>query len=176
MWTRNIRCSEAPAVVGWGSTNSIRSNAWPNLARETFLHIPLKFSGLPERNVLLVNGMKLTLTAPEGTAWTGGWKSAYTEVWPETGDREMTYAMKRRDYERLKRSSVRVQIELALSQYVEDQPRELILSGESFSDKKLGICRINPFNWSDLDCLKPFSSPGFIASVDFTQSPCGAHD
>src|SRR5882672_10275330 len=92
----------------------------------------------------------------EALPWTRGWRTAYSEAWPEDERHDVSYDMKRKDYERLKNSSVRVQIELALSQYVEDQPRVLVLSTAPFSDEKLGTCRINPPSASYLECLKPF--------------------
>jgi hypothetical protein len=136
------------------------------------LHIPLKTSGIAAKNVVLFQGMKLTLTTPDGVAWTRGWRTVYSEVWPEDERTELSYEMKRKDYDRLKNSNMHIQIELALSQYAEDQPRELVLSSGPFSDEKLGTCRINPLSASYLECLKPFSSPGLIASVDPQQSAC----
>jgi len=173
-----VEGNQAPAVVSWRSSDLDTTNRgiWPDVSGDVSITIPLKISGIAENNVVLFNGMKLTLTSPEGVAWTRGWRATYSEVWPEDEGSELSYEMKRQDYERLKNSTVRIQIELALSQYVEDQPRELILSSGSFSDEKLGTCRINPLNASDLECLRPFSSPGFIASVDSQQSPCGSDD
>src|SRR5882762_5642281 len=171
-----VEGDRAPAIVSLRSFNLHAVGIWPELLSDMPLQIPLKISGIAEKSVVLFQGMKLTLTTPDGVAWTRGWRTVYSDAWPEDERHDVSYEMKRKDYERLKNSSVRVQIELALSQYVEDQPRVLVLSTAPFSDEKLGTCRINPPSASYLECLKPFASPGFIASFDAQQSACASDD
>jgi hypothetical protein len=175
---RLVESNQAPIIVNLRSPDldtTIRGIS-PDLSSDVSFQIPLKISGIAERNVILFNGLKLTLTIPDGGTWTRGWRATYGEVWPGDERSELSYEMKRQEYERLKNSNVRMQIELALSQFAEDQPRELILSSELFSDEKLGTCRINPLTASELECLRPFNSPGYIASVDPQQSPCDSRD
>ena len=146
---------------------------WPEFAPVISLRIPLKISGLAQGSMLMVQGMKLTLTAPDGAVWTNGWRYSYAQAWPG-GEfiSDLTYGMKRQDFEKWKNLTARAHIELAMSRYVEDQPREIVLPAGSFSDAQLGICRTDPYNPSFLECLKPFHGPAYMATFDGRESSC----
>jgi len=92
-----VEDNQAPAVVSWRSSDLDTRNrgVWPDLSGIVSLHIPLKISGMAEKNVVLFNGMKLTLTTPEGVAWTRGWRATYSEVWPEDEGSELSYEQRR---------------------------------------------------------------------------------
>jgi len=64
------------------------------------IQLPLKISGIAEKSVVLFQGMKLTLLlTPDGVAWTRGWRTAYSDAWPEDERHDVSYEMKRKDYE-----------------------------------------------------------------------------
>ena len=151
---------------------TVDSNRWSEFVPEVSLRIPLQISGLPPGSRLSFDGLKLTLTGPDGAVWTKGWRTSYVQAWPEDATVELTYGMKGEDFKKWKNSTVRVHIELAMSRYVEDQPRELVLQSSVFSDPQLGICRLDPDTGSSLQCLKPFHGPPYMATFDDRESPC----
>jgi len=150
-----------------------KEERWSEFIPEVYLHVPLKISGLAPGGQLSFEGMKLTLTASDGAVWTKGWRSIFAQVWPEDEAVELTYGMNRKDFEKWKDTTVRVQIELAMSRYVEDQPREVVLPAGVFSDPELGTCRINPDNASQVECMRPFHAPSYLATFDAREFPCG---
>jgi hypothetical protein len=173
-----VESNRAPAILSLRSPAAQAGNRgfWRDFANEVQIGIPLRTSGVADGSVVLIQGMKLTLTTPDGAVWTRGWRIAYSAVWPGDERKDLIYEMTRKDFERWKNSTVRVQIELAMTQYAEDQPREITLTREPFFDTKLGMCRIDPLNPSYLECLEPFRAPGFMATADPRQSPCYTSD
>ena len=151
---------------------SAKEERWSEFTLEVPLRIPLKISGLTPGSRLSFEGIRLTLAAPDGAVWTRGWRASYGQVWPEDEALELTYGMKREDFKKWKNTTVRVHIELAISRYIEDQPRELVLHADIFSDPQLGNCRINPDGSSNFQCLRPFHNPAYMITFDGQKSPC----
>jgi hypothetical protein len=176
-----VRQGQAPARIELNFRSPEQKEAnlegWSELLPEVNLRIPLKTSGLAPGSMLMVRGMKLTLTRSDGAVWTQGWRYAYAQAWPEDEVmNDLAYGMKRQDFQTWKNATVRVQIELAMSHYAEDQPREVVLQPGVFSDSQLGTCRINPDRPSELGCLKPFHGPAYMATFDGREFPCGSEE
>jgi len=84
------------------------------------------------------------------------------------------YDAKRKAYEKLKKENVRLHIELALTEYQAEETRDLVIKNGEFLDAKLGICSLNErLSWQ-IDCRRPFRTPGLMATFDPTTAKCAA--
>ena len=66
------------------------------------MNIPVNISGVAPRTVVLLNGMKVVVDAPQDSRWSRGWKRQYGEVWPEDRRKDLTYEVDRGEYEKIK--------------------------------------------------------------------------
>jgi hypothetical protein len=147
----------------------------PSFASEVALSIPVNVSGVAPGSVVLVDRMKITVDSGEDSHWTQGWVGEYHQLWPETQRENLTYEVKRKEYEPIEVKPLHLHIQVALSEYQEVEPRTLVLPQGTFEDSHLGICRLAvfPFRSQVLECLKPFHSPGYMARFDAPNSSCG---
>ncbi len=146
---------------------------FPEVLPSVYLRIPLKISGVAPQGVVLFRGLKVSLVAADGATWTGDWQTAYAQAWAEDEFLSLSYGMPRKEFEKWEHIPVKVHIELAVARYVEYDLRELALSEVPFRDPHLGSCRINSSDFSALECLRPFHSAGFAATLDSMKFPCG---
>src|SRR5882762_4034622 len=96
----------------------------------------------------------------------------HVELWPEDQWKSLSYEVGRKDYEKIKTKPLNLHIELALSEYQEGDARIILVPGGRFDDETLGICRVDPWQSSTIQCLKPFHAPGLMATFDPQQFPC----
>jgi len=112
------------------------------------------------------------LNSPEGGKWDPGWDAEWTEFWAPNEQKYLFFSMKRKEYEKLKSQTMRLRVELVLTEYQETQPRQIVIQNGKFSDQDLGTCELGEKDSSRLDCHKPFHQPGLMASFQPSQSGC----
>jgi hypothetical protein len=139
---------------------------------DAHLRLPVAISGIPADHLIRVDGLRLQLNSPDGAKWDPGWDSQWTEFWAPSEQKYLFFSMKGKDYEKLKSQTLRLYVELALTEYQETQRREIVLEGGKFSDKDLGTCNLNDKVASQVDCHKPFHQPGLMASFQPSQAKC----
>lgn len=88
--------------------------------------------------------------------WDSGWQSRGEQLWTEGQQTDLTYPMKRKEFETRKTQLARLHVELALSKYLETEPREVILEEGRFLDPQLGICHLEDRDPSSVYCVRPF--------------------
>jgi hypothetical protein len=163
--------SNPPARISLRLPNeSIGSRTPFDFSDDISLPIPLKVSGVAKNSVVLVDGVTLALKTSGGTEWSRGWFNQWLQIWSEDERESLSYQMKRKDYEKLKGSTVQVQIQLALWEYREADVTEVVATGSPFRDPRLGLCRLGTFRTSSLECLKPIRGPGLMATFDPKQA------
>jgi len=143
-------------------------DALPNV----FLSLPVKFSGAAPAHVFVAEGSRVRLQPSTGLGWDSSWTREYLIVWPGQIAQNVTFELKRKDFERLKTQKVRLLLEIAFVEEQEKEPRDLTLAAGKFSDPQLGICHLNLPNASSVECIRPFSSPGLLATFDPTHAAC----
>lgn len=172
--------SNPPARISLRQPNeSIGGHTPFDFSDNISLLIPLKVSGVAKNSVVLVDGMTLALKTSDGTQWSRGWFNQWLQIWSEDERESLSYQMKRKDYEKLKGSTVQVQIQLALREYREADVTEVVATGSPFRDPRLGLCRLGTFRTSSVgtvECLKPIRSPGLMATFDPKQAQCYVAD
>lgn len=120
----------------------------------------------------MVDVMKITTDSPEDAGWSRGWKFQHVELWPEDQLKSLSYGVGREEYEKIKTKPLNLHIELAPSEYQEADARILLVPPGKFVDETLGICRVDPWQSSSIQCLKPFHAPGLMATFDPQEFPC----
>jgi hypothetical protein len=161
---------------------AIRSHSEVNGARDTNplfdalpevnLKVPVTVSGVAPGTMVMVDVMKITTESPQDSRWSRGWKYQHVELWPEDQLKLLLYEVPRKEYEKTKTKPLNLHIELALSEYQGADPHILLLPAGRFVDETLGICRVDPFQSSSIQCLKPFHAPGLMATFDPQEFPC----
>jgi hypothetical protein len=139
-----------------------------------YLRIPLLVSGIAFGHAVQIDGMRVTVETAGSLRWDSSWMGQWTQLWTESQETDLNYQMKRTDFDRIKNQPARLHLELALSEYQETEPRDLILREGRFSDPQLGICHLEERNPSMITCLRPFQALGLMASFDPSKAACEA--
>jgi len=153
-------------------TGRHNANLWSDATPDVYLHVPITVSGVARGTMIMVDVMKITTDSPQDSRWSHGWKYQHVELWPEDQLKSLSYEVSRKEYEKVKTKLLNLHIELALSEYQEDDARILPVPGGRFDDDTLGICHVDPWQSSSIQCLKPFHAPGLMATFDPREFPC----
>lgn len=171
-----VSTSDAPVqlTVPAISESSEKRADGPFSSTDVSLSIPINASGIAPGTAIIIAGMKLTADSPGDSSWTHGWDVQYRQLWPGDQRADLSYQIKRKQYESLKSKPLNLHIELALSEYGETDARTLILPSTTFRDTELGLCRLSSLAPSAFQCLKPFRVPTYMARFDAPHSSCRA--
>ena len=153
-------------------TGRRNTNPWSDAVPDVYLHVPITVSGVAPGTTVMVDVMKITTDSPKDSRWSHGWKYQHVELWPEDQLKSLSYEVARKEYEKVKTKPLHLHIELALSEYQEGDARILSVPAGRFVDETLGICRIDPWQSTSIQCLKPFHAPGLMATFDPQEFPC----
>jgi hypothetical protein len=143
---------------------------------DVYLTIPLGISGVAPGKVVVLEGIKAVIETPSGTRLDPGWRAQWTDIWAEDEQKDVSYELKRDDYEKIKTATVQLHVELALKEYQETQAREITLPVGRFSEPDLGICQMSDKSFSQIDCRRTFRYPALMASFDPSGSNCRAEE
>jgi hypothetical protein len=139
---------------------------------DVYLRIPLVVSGVAPRRVVMLDGIRISFETSGGAKWDPGWKPQFEQIWPEDDEKNVTFQIRRKEFEERKTLPLHLNIELAITEFEAREPRELVLPESEFTDVQLGICRLNESIPSAIQCRRLFSYPGLMASFDPTTSNC----
>jgi len=169
-----VEASEAPAhfaVAPVGPRAKKRKDQL-DFRSDVYFRIPLVVSGIAEGRVLLLDGMKITVVTANGAKLDPGWKSQGVQLWKEDDVKPVFYAVERKAYEKAKKENALLHIELALTEYQAGEVRELVLKDGEFSEAQLGTCSLNEKIPSQIECRRPFQTPGLMATFDPAAAKC----
>ncbi|HEV1996228.1 MAG TPA: hypothetical protein VGR03_17980 [Candidatus Acidoferrum sp.] len=173
-----VKASEAPAhfAVAQAKPSPKKQKDPLDFTSDVYLRIPLLVSGIDEGRVVELDGIEISVETSSGAKWDPGWKSQWVQFWKEDDIKSILYDVKRKAYERVKKENARLHIELALTEYQAGEVRELVLKDGEFSEPQLGICSLNEkLSWQ-IDCRRPFQTPGLMATFDPSAAKCGADE
>jgi hypothetical protein len=144
----------------------------PDFIPDVYLYLSLSVSDIAPGRMVLVDGMKATIDLSDDHSWSPGWKGQWLAIWPEDDRASLSYEVTRKDYERLKTSTVRLRLELALTEFQAVAQRQLILGQGKFSDAALGSCQLDPPNRSVIQCVRPLRPIGLMADFNPSDANC----
>jgi hypothetical protein len=137
-----------------------------------YLEVSLLVSGVAASHVVLLDGARISIQSSSGSSWDSGWKSVWNRFWPQTNHEKLSFVMPNKDFDKFKNQSIRLHLELALTEFQASQARQLILHNGEFADALLGICRWDENIPFEIHCRRPFRQQGFMATFDSQKSPC----
>jgi hypothetical protein len=169
-----VELDAAPAHFTPGTVHppTKKSKNQPAPFRDAFVGIPLSVSGIAPGHMVRIDGLRAYGEAFGAPIWNPGWQGQAAEVWPEAEQTWLTFTVKRSDFESIKTQPLRLQLELALTEFQEADPRDLTLKDGGFPEERLGICHLDERNSSTIDCLRPFEAPGLMATFDPATANC----
>jgi len=141
-------------------------------ASDVYFNVPITVSGVAPGTMVMVDVMKITTSSLQDSKWSRGWKYQQVQIWPEDQRKSLSYQVGRKEYEKVKNELLNLHLELGLSEYQEGDAHTLRVPVGKFVDEALGICRIDSWQHSSLQCLKPFHAPALMATFDAQKFPC----
>lgn len=125
---------------------------------EVDLEIPLQLSGLAEKTILDIRGVKLDIDLPAGEHWTSGWHKLYHRItygrtldWP-------SISMKKSVFNRIKDVPVRAGITLGMNLYSAGSATEILFTGDRLSIASGARC-LNDLSQNSLHCFSALKQP-----------------
>jgi hypothetical protein len=141
--------------------------------RDVFLGIPLSVSGIAPGHMVRIDGVRPYGESQGVPKWNPGWQGQAAKVWPEAEQTYLTFTVKRSDFESIKTQPLRLQLELALTEFQEADTSDLTLQDGEFPEERLGICHLGErYHLSMIDCQRPFEAPGLMATFDPATANC----
>jgi hypothetical protein len=151
------------------TSNSAGVQAWDlrSAPRFIYLSIPLKISGVAPKTVVVLQGLKAAIETAQGVRIDPGWSAAWTDMWAGDGEQlDVTYQMKRQDFEKVKTEPATLHLEVALTEYQGTEEKDLVLQKGEFSVPELGICSLSAGIFAQFSCRRPLRAPGLMATFD----------
>jgi len=173
-----VDSSQAPARIAPAALNpsTKKGISEERFLPDIYLRVPFAVSDIALGHVVLLEGIKFNVETPDGSKWDPGWKRESTEMWTEDQQKVVLLEMKRKQFERMNLQTAQLHIELALAEFAEKEPREILLREREFFDPQLGICHWDEKDPSQIECLRPFAYPSLMATFDPAKSQCKAEE
>jgi hypothetical protein len=140
---------------------------------ETQIRMPLRVSGIASGSVLIMSGVLIEIESVNGIRWNSSWKSPGLFLFPEQDRSQIDFALKKKLFERLKSSPVKVRVSLALSVFLDQHAREFITPEGSFLLPEVGRCSAEGGYYRRIHCLAPLRGPSFLLMrADMSKDTC----
>jgi hypothetical protein len=169
-----LESKDAPAQISVGvlPKSAKKPPVWFDRINEIPLTIPIRVSGVGTGRVVFIQGIKLTLETPSRAKWEPGWKQQWIPLWPEDSQNQISYQIERKKFDQIKAQNGTLQIEFALTEYQGEEVRDIVLNEGEFADPTLGLCNFSLRSPSQVDCRRPFRTPGLIATFEPSLANC----
>ncbi len=139
---------------------------------EIVIAIPLSTSGIPDDSIVVLSGVMVSLEAPSGWRWKSGWKSSGSSLFPDQKNTQITFTLKKKDFERVQRDSVNARISLALTMYHDQNPREFVVPQGEFAMPDWGFCSAEASFLRQIRCRAPLRTPSVLITSDLSATTC----
>jgi len=136
------------------------------------LRIPIQISGVSSSGFVTVDAQRLSIEDSSGGKWNDAWARSGQEWWPENNSAWSILSVKNSVYEQLKSQTVKLRLEMAVSEFRLSAPREVLIRRGDFAATSLGICSLPVPRLSMLTCRSAFVVPSFVATFDPTNAKC----
>jgi hypothetical protein len=140
--------------------------------KDILLRIPVEVSGISPGNFVNVDAQQLTVEDSTGAKWQEEWTFGGGQWWPEDHSIWSMLSVKNSVYQKLKSQPVRLRLEMAVSEYHLEDPREFRVQEGEFRVTTLGICGTRGPLRTILTCRLPFVAPPFVATFDPASAKC----
>jgi hypothetical protein len=107
--------------------------------KEVQIEIPFSVSGIADDSIVTVSGVMVAIDAPDGLHWNSGWRSPGWSLFRENKVAPISFTLKKKLFERIKSSSVRANISLALTVSRDQNRREFVVPQGEFVMPDVGF-------------------------------------
>ena len=137
------------------------------------IRIPLRVSGVAQDSVVAARAMLVSVQGPSNFEWHANWTPQWLELWPDSTASTVQFTLERNLYDQIRSAPVRLRLTLALSQYTESSPRQIVLPEGLFPAFGDGYCwQPGSDYFPALTCRTPVYRPGFVASTLVVNASC----
>jgi len=151
---------------------AFRETAAPEEDNEVQVRMPIRVSGMASGSVVIASGVLIRIES-NGILWDSGWKSPGLFVFPEQGQSQIDFALKKKTFERFQSSTVKIRVSLALSVFQERNTREFVTPDGSFLLSEVGHCFAEGGYFGRIHCLAALRGPSFLLlKADMTKNTC----
>ena len=135
--------------------------------------MPLSVTGLSSESIVIVNGIFVTLDAPDGLRWDSGWKSPGIFLFPEQKNTRFSFNLKRKFFERVQSSQVRLRLYVAFTLFRDKDRRQFVVPRGEFALPNAGLCSVQAAYVPNIQCLGPLRRPSFLLmTTDMSANTC----
>jgi hypothetical protein len=141
--------------------------------------VPLLMSGVVDGTAVQVNGVRATFESQDGKTWTSPWLPVYGRLHlPGSSKGGLPLQLDRKFFDQARSKPVNVYVKLAITTLKAGVDRRIVLTGQEFAVRGVGICSWNPtaqtmFDTTEITCLSAMGEPDFtFVSVQRNESSC----
>src|SRR5258708_4955803 len=140
--------------------------------------MPMVTSELQEHSLARVDGIMITIEAPDGFRWNSDWLSSIEWFGPGDNHWRELFKMDHKTFERLKSVPVKVRVSVAATIFRERDARNFTTTSREFTVPDVGRCRIQgDYNYfgNQIQCRSPLLKPSLVVMrADPAISTCPA--
>jgi hypothetical protein len=135
--------------------------------------LPLRTWGLAPDSLGRPRGVRLILEAPDGYLWDSGWQGLYDLLGPGENVWRQYFALKYKDYERLKSRPVKARVAVAAEILRQHDFEVITAAAGEFAVPRVGRCHLRAGDTNFLLCNSPLLKPLMtVVRVDPSHSTC----
>lgn len=163
----------APVELGLLPPDTHEDNFAPIYNDEVSIQLPLSVKGVSENSFLGLDGMIVNLAMANGFRWNSGWKSNSQWLFPDQKTADLGFQIKQHDFDKLTSGPVTAHLFLAFTLYRNQNRRQFVVPGGSFSLPEVGLCTTELQYSRGIHCLAPLRRPTFLlVSSQSSTSTC----
>ena len=171
-----VQLQYAPDSTHQATTNSTEH------ANELEIYIPLHASGVADGYTAIIDAVKVTIDAPDGSHWDSPWQAIYNErLLPDMNDASVRFRIRRTVYDKFKSIPVKLNLSFALTSAQADSVRQIQLPSHDFFVTGFGVCSPHigwlrePLAVTAVNCRAALRQPMLTyVSAHWSDEPCSA--
>ena len=173
-WPQLSAGQQQPFQLGILPAETSADGTSPLDEKEVEIQVPLSLNGLSSESIVIVNGIFVTIDAPDGLRWESGWKSPGIFLFPEQKDTRVNFTLKRKLFERVVQSSqVKLRLSVAFTLFQDKNRRPFVVPRGEFALPNVGLCSVLPAYVPRIQCLAPLRQPSFLLmTTDMSKNTC----
>jgi hypothetical protein len=147
----------------------------PTTGKKISIEFEMTGSDVAHATIGRLDGVMVTIQAPNGASWKSHWIGRYQEFYPGGVITSLPVEVDRKFFEQNRDTPVNVHFVLAVTGYRETDIRAVTAQPGEFPVTRIGTCWIGQPSYNGgrwLGCRAPLKQPSFVARVDSSASTC----
>jgi hypothetical protein len=169
-----VQLQYVPDFAHQASTNTT------NDPQELEINFPLHASGVADGYTAIIEAVKATIDAPDGSHWDSPWQAVYNErLRPDTNDAAVRFRIRRSVYEKFKSTPVKLNLRFALTSARTDSITQIQVPAHDFFVSGFGVCSPHvgwlqePLGITAISCRAALRQPmlSYVSAL-WSDKPC----